>query len=213
MNKIFLDLETTGLNVNKGDRIIEICCININNSNIFHHYLNTEKKISEEAFLIHGINNEFLKNKPYFKEICYDFLNYIRNSILIIHNARFDISFLNYHLNNINLKNINNYCYKIIDTLKISRKIYKNKKNSLEYLCKRFKIDYSKRIKHSALIDVFLLREVYLKLKLILNKFKFLKKKKFDKILRTKKNNIIKKANLKEIKLNNFFFKNYLFFK
>ncbi|QSF25310.1 DNA polymerase III subunit epsilon [Candidatus Nasuia deltocephalinicola] len=209
MNKIFLDIETTGLNPLKGDKIIEISCLKLINFKklYFHHYLNPEKKISIGAYNIHGIDDSFLKNKKKFKDILFQFLNFIKNSKIIIHNAKFDLTFINSELNYLNFKNLNNYCYKIIDTLKISRNFYK-KKNSLENICKRFNIDYSKRIKHSAFIDSYLLYKIYFKLILKIKKIKIinLKFKNKEKYF-SNSNNVFKKSNKKESKLNNFFLK------
>ncbi|ALP69949.1 DNA polymerase III epsilon subunit [Candidatus Nasuia deltocephalinicola] len=174
MNKIFLDVETTGLNSLK-DKIIEICCLKIDYKNykeeLFHFFLNPEINVSKGAYMIHGIDNKFLKNKPLFKEIVIKFLNFIYNSKLIIHNAPFDIGFLNKELNILKFNKINKYCYKIIDTLKLSKKIYKDKKNSLDNLCKKFNFK-NYRKKHSALIDVFLLKKVYYELYKRYNKIK-----------------------------------------
>ncbi|WP_259292836.1 exonuclease domain-containing protein [Candidatus Nasuia deltocephalinicola] len=214
MNKIFLDLETTGLNY-KIDKIIEICCLkktNFDNKEyIFHYYLNPGNiKISKDAYLVHGINSEFLKNKPYFKDIINKFIFFIRNSKIIIHNTNFDLKFLNNELKNKGFKNLNHYCYKIIDTLKISKKIYFNKKNSLKVLCKRFGIDDSKRIKHGAIIDCRLLEEVFINLWIIKNKIEYKININKEKYL-FKNNNLILKANSYNIKFNKFLI-NYINF-
>ncbi len=214
MNKIFLDLETTGLNW-KIDKIIEICCLkktNFDNKEyIFHYYLNPENiKISKGAYLVHGIKNTFLKDKPLFKNIINEFIFFIRNSKIIIHNTNFDLKFLNNELKKSGFKNLNYYCYKIIDTLKISKKIYFNKKNSLKVLCKRFGINDSKRIKHGALIDCRLLEEVFINLWIIKNKIEYkinIKKKKYS----FKNNNLILKSNNYNIKFNKFLI-NYIDF-
>ncbi len=214
MNKIFLDLETTGLNW-KIDKIIEICCLkktNFDNKEyIFHYYLNPENiEISKGAFLIHGIKNTFLKDKPLFKNIINEFIFFIRNSKIIIHNTNFDLKFLNNELKKSGFKNLNYYCYKIIDTLKISKKIYFNKKNSLKVLCKRFGINDLKRIKHGALIDCRLLEEVFINLWIIKNKIEYkinIKKKKYS----FKNNNLILKSNNYNTKFNKFLI-NYIDF-
>ncbi len=214
MNKIFLDLETTGLNW-KVDKIIEICCLkktNFDNKEyIFHYYLNPgDVEISKDAYLIHGIKYIFLKNKNYFKDIIDEFIFFIRNSKIIIHNTNFDLKFLNNELKKNNFKKLNHYCYKIIDTLKISKKIYFNKRNSLKILCKRFGINDSKRIKHSALIDCKLLEQVFINLWIIKNKIEYkfnIKKKKYS----FKNNNLVLKANHYNIKFNKFLI-NYINF-
>ncbi|WP_259286236.1 exonuclease domain-containing protein [Candidatus Nasuia deltocephalinicola] len=214
MNKIFLDIETTGLNW-RIDKIIEICCLkktNFDNKEyIFHYYLNPGNvKISEGAYLVHGIKNIFLKNKPLFKNIINKFIFFIRNSKIIIHNTSFDLKFLNNELKKSGFKNLNYYCYKIIDTLKLSKKIYFNKKNSLKVLCKRFGINDSKRVKHGALIDCRLLEEVFINLWIIKNKIEYkinVKKK----IYFFKNNNLILKSNSYNIKFNKFLI-NYINF-
>lgn len=214
MNKIFLDLETTGLNW-KVDKIIEICCLkktNFDNKEyIFHYYLNPGGiKISKGAYLVHGINYKLLKNKPCFKDIINKFIFFIRNSKIIIHNTNFDLKFLNNELKNNGFKNLNHYCYKIIDTLKISKKIYFNKKNSLKILCKRFGIDDSKRTKHGAVIDCRLLEEVFINLWIIKNKIEYKINIKREKYL-FKNNNLILRANSNNIKFNKFLI-NYINF-
>lgn len=215
MNKIFLDLETTGLNW-KIDKIIEICCLkktNFDNKEyIFHYYLNPGKiEISKDAYLIHGIDKTFLKNKPCFKDIINEFIFFIRNSKIIIHNASFDLKFLNNELKINGFKKLNQYCYKIIDTLKISRKIYFNKRNSLKVLCKRFGIDDSKRVKHGAIIDCRLLEEIFINLWIIKNKISYKIKIKKEKYFFKKNKNLILKANAYNIKFNKFFI-NYINF-
>ncbi len=207
MNKIFLDLETTGLNW-KVDKIIEICCLKKtdfdNNNYIFHYYLNPGNiKISKGAYFVHGIKDNFLKNKPYFKDIINKFIFFIRNSKIIIHNTDFDLKFLNNELKKNGFKNMSNYCYKIIDTLKISKKIYRNKKNSLKILCKRFGINDSKRVKHGAFIDCQLLEEIFINLWMIKNKIEYKIDKKKKKYL-SKNNNLILKASPYNIKYNKF---------
>ncbi|WP_259289119.1 exonuclease domain-containing protein [Candidatus Nasuia deltocephalinicola] len=214
MNKIFLDLETTGLNW-KVDKIIEICCLKKtdfdNKDYVFHYYLNPgNTKISPGAYLVHGINYKFLKNKPKFKDIINKFIFFIRNSKIIIHNTNFDLKFLNNELKNNGFKKLNYYCYKIIDTLKISKKIYFNKKNSLKILCKRFGIDDSRRIKHGAIIDCKLLEEVFINLWIIKNKIEYKINVKKEKYL-FKNNNLILKANSRDIKFNKFLI-NYINF-
>ncbi|MCW5197668.1 DNA polymerase III subunit epsilon [Buchnera aphidicola] len=168
--QIVLDTETTGINSNGkvylNHRIIEIGAIEIINrritKNFFHVYLNPNRLIDKEAYKIHGISDKFLLDKPTFSDIYKNFIQYIKNSQLIIHNSKFDLSFLNYELKllNKNIPEILNYCT-VLDTLKLSRKIFPGKKNSLEALCKRYKINYHRKL-HSAILDAKLLAKVYL---------------------------------------------------
>jgi|TARA_B100001964_G_C14217020_1_gene593287 DNA polymerase-3 subunit epsilon len=166
MFEIILDTETTGLSTTEKHRIVEIGCVELNNqiptNKVFHEYLNPQRKVSEDAYKIHGYSDKFLSNKKIFSEISKDFLNFIKNKKIIIHNAVFDLSFLNYELKLINQKEINKN--NIIDTLEIARQKYPGSQNSLDALCKRFNIDNSKRKKHNALIDCQLLKEVYINL-------------------------------------------------
>ena len=166
MLEVVLDTETTGLSVKEGHRIIEIGCIELDNliptSKKFHCYLNPERKVSEKAFEVHGYTNEFLLTKQKFKEIADDFLSFINNKRLIIHNAEFDLLHLNNELsllgkNKIDKKNV-------IDTLELARDKFPGSSISLDALCKRYRIDNSKRIKHTALIDCELLYKVYINL-------------------------------------------------
>lgn len=169
---IVLDTETTGINSfslpHINHRIIEIGAVEIINrrftGNNFHSYIQPNRLIDPEAYKIHGISNNFLENKPIFKDIVNNFLNYINNSQLVIHNASFDIGFINQELdilNNKNIKTINNFC-SIVDTLKIARKLFPGKKNTLDALCTRYKINISRRNLHSAIIDAQLLGKLYL---------------------------------------------------
>ena len=166
MLEIILDTETTGLSIIEKHRIVEIGCIELNNqiptNKIFHEYLNPKRKVSEDAYKIHGYSDEFLSNKKTFSEIAISFLNFIKNKKIIIHNAAFDLSFLNYELKLINQKVIDKN--NIIDTLEIARQKYPGAQNSLDALCKRFNIDNSRREKHNALMDCQLLKEVYINL-------------------------------------------------
>jgi len=166
MLEVILDTETTGLSVKDGHRVVEIGCIELDNlvptSKKFHCYLNPERKVSEKAFEVHGYANEFLSTKQKFKEIADDFLNFINNKRLIIHNAEFDLLHLNNELsllgkNKINKKNV-------IDTLELARNKFPGSSISLDALCKRYRIDNSKRIQHTALIDCELLYKVYINL-------------------------------------------------
>ncbi len=165
MKEIVLDTETTGISVKDGHRIVEIGCIELDNliptKKNFHYYLNPERKVSEKAFEIHGYTDEFLSNQKKFIEICEEFLNFIKNKRLIIHNAEFDLSHLNNELMLLGKKKIEN---EIIDTLSLARDKYPGSAVSLDALCKRFRIDNSKRVKHTALIDCDLLARVYINL-------------------------------------------------
>ena len=166
MKEIVLDTETTGLSVKEGHRIVEIGCIELDNlvptKNIFHFYLNPERKVSEKAFQVHGYTDEFLSTKQKFIEIADDFLNFIKDKKIIIHNAEFDIGHLNNELSLIGKKKINNST--IIDTLELARNKFPGSGISLDALCKRFRIDNSRREKHTALIDCELLAKVYINL-------------------------------------------------
>ncbi len=165
MKEVILDTETTGLSVKEGHRIVEIGCIELENfvptNNNFHCYLNPERKVSEKALATHGYTDEFLSDKKRFKEIADDFLNYIKGKRLIIHNAEFDLSHLNNELKIIGKDLINN---EIIDTVILARDKFPGSSNSLDALCKRYRIDNSKREKHTALIDCDLLSKVYINL-------------------------------------------------
>ncbi|BBA84628.1 DNA polymerase III epsilon subunit [endosymbiont of Euscepes postfasciatus] len=211
--RIVLDTETTGINKNGiyyiNHKIIEIGAVVIINRKItnkkFHYYLNPNKKISYDAYKVHKISNDFLINKPLFKDICNEFIKFIYGSILIIHNAKFDIDFINYELKLINhkIKNILNIC-KVIDSLDIARKKFPGKKNSLEALCERFKID--KKNLHSAINDSNILAKIFLLLTRGQKKISFkLNNNNNNKILKNNINNEIIKykityANNKEIK-------------
>ena len=166
MKEIVLDTETTGLSVKDGHRIVEIGCIELENlipsKKIFHCYLNPERKVSENALKVHGYTDEFLSDKKKFKEIADDFMSFIHDKKIIIHNAEFDISHLNNELSLINKKKINNE--NIIDTLDIARNKFPGSGISLDALCKRFRIDNSRRVTHTALIDCDLLFKVYINL-------------------------------------------------
>ena len=166
MNEIFLDTETTGLSPKDGDRILEIACIEtkdlIPTKKIFHKLINPERKVSQEAFKVHGFSNDFLQDKQKFKEIADELLEFIEGKKLIIHNAPFDIGFLNSELKKINKKVLD--IKKVDDTLSLARSKFPASSNSLDNLCKRFNIDISRRIKHNALLDCELLREVYINL-------------------------------------------------
>ena len=166
MLEVILDTETTGLSVLEKHRIVEIGCIELKNQiptgKIYHQYINPQRSVSESAYKIHGYSDEFLSNKKIFSEIAESFVNFIKSKKIIIHNASFDLSFLNYELKKIKKKEIDKNL--IIDTLDIARQKYPGSQNSLDALCKRFNIDNSKREKHNALMDCQLLREVYINL-------------------------------------------------
>ena len=167
MKEIVLDTETTGLSVRDGHRIVEIGCIELDNliptKNIFHCYLNPDgKKVDPKAFETHGYSDEFLSTKQKFSEIADNFLDFIKDKKIIIHNAEFDIGHLNNELSLIGKRKINNS--NVIDTLELARNKYPGSGISLDALCKRFRIDNSKREKHTALIDCDLLAKVYINL-------------------------------------------------
>ena len=166
MLEVILDTETTGLSPSQQHRIVEIACIELKDliptNNIFHEYLNPERKVSEDAFKVHGYSNEFLASKKKFSDIADRFLEFIKDKKIIIHNAAFDLSFLNHELGLVNKKKIEKKS--TIDTLEIARQKYPGSQNSLDALCKRLNIDNSKRDKHSALMDCELLKEVYINL-------------------------------------------------
>ena len=165
MKEVILDTETTGLSVKEGHRIVEIGCIELENfiptNNNFHCYLNPERKVSEKALETHGYTDEFLSDKKKFLEIADDFLSYIKGKKLIIHNAEFDLSHLNNELKIAGKDLINN---EIVDTVVLARDKFPGSSNSLDALCKRYRIDNSKREKHTALIDCDLLAKVYINL-------------------------------------------------
>jgi len=166
MKEIVLDTETTGLSVKDGHRIVEIGCIELDNliptSNTFHCYLNPERKVSEKALEVHGYSDEFLSDKKKFREIVDDFLLFIKDKKLIIHNADFDISHLNNELELLGKAKIDKS--NILDTLEIARNKFPGSQVSLDALCKRYRIDNSKREKHTALLDCELLSKVYINL-------------------------------------------------
>ena len=166
MKEIILDTETTGLEVKDGHRIVEIGCVELENqiptNKIFHYYLNPERKVSENAFKVHGYTDDFLSKQKKFSEICDDFLNFIEGKILIIHNADFDLNHLNNELALLDKRKIDRK--NVIDTLELAKDKYPGSQVSLDALCKRFRIDNSKREKHSAIIDCKLLSKVYINL-------------------------------------------------
>jgi|TARA_B100000678_G_scaffold198170_1_gene166337 DNA polymerase III subunit epsilon len=215
MLEVILDTETTGLSTAEKHRIVEIGCIELDNQiptkKIFHEYLNPQRSVSEDAYKVHGYSDKFLSDKKTFSEIAENFLNFLKNKKIIIHNAPFDLSFLNYEFKLIDRKGIDTQ--NVIDTLEIARQKYPGSQNSLDALCKRFNIDNSIRKKHNALVDCQLLKEVYINLvdqkepKLNLENDKILDSK-FENQINKKKNNskIIVKPNNDELKLH----RNYL---
>jgi len=166
MRRVVLDTETTGLNAGLGDRIVELGCIEILNrrttDNHFHRYVNPERKSEEGALKVHGITGEFLQDKPKFREIAAEFLDYIRGAELVIHNAAFDVEFLNLELARIGQPPIEEHCSGVVDSLKLARELHPGKRNSLDALCERYQIDNAHRTLHGALLDAALLAEVYL---------------------------------------------------
>ena len=165
MKEIVLDTETTGISVKEGHRIVEIGCIELDNlvptKNKFHCYLNPERKVSEKAFEVHGYSDSFLSDKMKFREIVDDFIQFIKDKRLIIHNAEFDLSHLNNELKIAGKNKIDN---EVIDTLSLARNKFPGSQISLDALCKRYRIDNSKRVQHTALIDCDLLAKVYINL-------------------------------------------------
>ena len=165
MKEIILDTETTGISVKDGHRIVEIGCIELDNllptNNKFHCYLNPERKVSEKALEIHGYTDEFLSSKKKFKEVVNDFLSFIDGKKLIIHNAEFDLGHLNHELKLVGKDKIKN---EVVDTLALARDKFPGSSISLDALCRRYKIDNSKRTQHTALVDCDLLAKVYINL-------------------------------------------------
>ena len=166
MKEVILDTETTGLDIKDGHRIVEIGCLELDNfvltSKKFHCYLNPERKVSEQALKVHGYTDIFLSSQKKFSEVVDEFLNFIRDKKLVIHNASFDLSHLNNELAILGKSKINEK--NVVDTLELARKKFPGSQNSLDALCKRYKIDNSRRVKHTALIDCELLSKVYVNL-------------------------------------------------
>ena len=166
MSEIFLDTETTGLSFKEGHKIVEIACIEtkdlIRTGKVFHKFINPKRDVPEEAFKIHGFSQKFLSDKEPFDEVADEFLKFTENKKIIIHNAPFDLSFLNGELNLLEKKLIKKV--DVIDSLEIARNKFPGVSNSLDALCKKFNIDLSRRTKHNALLDCELLREVYIHL-------------------------------------------------
>ena len=166
MLEVLLDIETTGLSTTQDHRIVEIGCVELKDqiptNKIFHEYINPQRKVSEEAYKVHGYSDDFLKDKKKFSEIVEKFLDFVKEKKIIIHNADFDLGFINYELKKIKIKPIDKT--NVVDTLELARKKFPGAQNSLDALCKRYNIDNSQRVKHSAIIDCQLLKEVYINL-------------------------------------------------
>tara|TARA_B110000967_G_C18839307_1_gene538502 strand:- start:871 stop:1530 length:660 start_codon:yes stop_codon:yes gene_type:complete len=166
MHEVFLDTETTGLSFREGHKIVEIACIEtkdlIPTGNVFHRLINPKRSMPEEAFKVHGFSEEFLKDKETFDKISDPLLNFIKEKKIIIHNASFDLGFLDGELSSIRKEKINKKL--VIDSLEVARNKFPGTSNSLDALCRKFNIDLSRRSKHNALLDCELLREVYINL-------------------------------------------------
>ncbi len=166
MNEVFLDTETTGLSFRDGHKVVEIACIEtkdlIATGKVFHKLINPKRVVPEEAFKIHGFSQEFLSDKETFDQVAEEFLSFIKDKKIIIHNASFDLGFLDGELGSIQKEKINKKL--VIDSLEVARNKFPGTSNSLDALCKRFNIDLSRRLKHNALLDCELLREVYINL-------------------------------------------------
>ena len=166
MRQIFLDTETTGLEHKLGHRIIEIAGVEMRNRRLtnrhFHRYLNPERDIDAGALSVHGISREFLLDKPRFADIAPEFLDYVRGAELVIHNAAFDVGFLNAELALLDMAPIDTVCHSVCDTLRMAKELHPGKKNNLNALCDRYGVDNSHRTLHGALLDAEILAEVYL---------------------------------------------------
>ena len=168
MRQAMLDTETTGLDPKLGHRIIEIAAVEMVNrrltGNHYHCYLNPDREIDAGAQQVHGISAEFLQDKPRFKDVVEEFIAYVNGAELVIHNAPFDVGFLNHELGMIQRERINHFCPSVIDTLKMAKEVHPGQKNNLDALCRRYQVDNSARTLHGALLDAELLAEVYLAL-------------------------------------------------
>lgn len=168
MRQIFLDTETTGLNPESGDRIVEIGCIEMVNRRLTgenrHLYLNPERKGSEEAIKVHGLTDAFLADKPRFAEVAEDLIDFLEGAEIIIHNAAFDVGFLNAELKRLGRQPFHTVAAKVTDTLLMAREMFPGKANSLDALCRRLEVDNTHRTVHGALLDAGLLAEVYIRL-------------------------------------------------
>ena len=218
MNEIFLDTETTGLSPNDKHKIVEIACIETNDltptKKVFHKIINPQRDVPEGAFKVHGISTEFLKDKETFDKVGDEFLEFIQDRKIIIHNASFDLGFLNYELRLVRKKEIKRD--NIIDSLEVARGKFPGISNSLDALCRRFGIDLSRRKKHNALLDCELLREVYINLldakepKLIFSNNGNRDDKEYNKIINKKYCKTVVQPTPEEIKLHNVFLKKEL---
>lgn len=166
MRQVVLDTETTGLDFRLGDRVIEIGCVELLNRKLtgqrFHRYINPEREVEAGALAVHGLSNEFLQDKPRFGEIVAEFLDFIQGAELVIHNAAFDVGFLNHELALLEAPPLEEACRGVVDTLNLARELHPGRRNSLDALCERYAIDHSGRTLHGALLDAELLAEVFL---------------------------------------------------
>jgi DNA polymerase-3 subunit epsilon len=166
MRQIVLDTETTGLSAENGDRIIEIGCVELLGRKItgnhFHHYINPQRDSHEDALKVHGISNEFLRDKPGFEVIAADFLSFIAGAEIIIHNAAFDIGFINKELERLNMGRLSDHVLGVTDTLSMAKEMFPGKRNSLDALCDRLGVNNAARTLHGALLDAELLADVYI---------------------------------------------------
>ena len=166
MRQVVLDTETTGLNAKQGDRVIEIGCVELRNrrltGNDWHRYVNPERESADGALAVHGLDDEFLRDKPKFVDIAAEFAEYIRGAELIIHNAIFDVEFLDLELARAGIGPVDKLCSAVFDTLKLARELHPGKRSSLDALCERYAVDNSHRTLHGALLDARLLADVYL---------------------------------------------------
>ena len=166
MRQIFLDTETTGLDPKQGHRVVEVAGVEMFNRRLtgkhFHRYLNPEREMDARAQEIHGLSDDFLADKPKFREIAQEFLEFVSGSELVIHNAPFDVSFLDSELGLVGMPQIRNHCPNVVDTLALAKELHPGKRNNLDALCERYGVNHSKRTLHGALLDAELLAEVYL---------------------------------------------------
>ena len=197
MNEVFLDTETTGLSFKEGHKIVEIACIEtkdlVTTGKVFHRLINPERDVPDDAFKVHGYSRDFLSDKDTFEKVADDFLDFVKNKKIIIHNASFDLGFLNGELNILKRDLIEKNL--VIDSLDVARNKFPGVSNSLDALCKRFNIDLSRRIKHNALLDCELLREVYINLLDV-------KEPKFNLSLTNSEQDLHKKVNYNKCVLN-----------
>lgn len=166
--QVILDTETTGLNANSGDRLVEIGAVEVIDRKLtgrrFHVYLNPQRDMPAEAQAVHGLSSSFLKDKPLFKEVAKDFLEFIKDSEVVIHNAPFDVGFLNWHLKQEKLGDLAQHVHSVTDTLAIAKSVWQGKRNSLDAICDRLGVDRSGRVLHGALLDAEILADVYIEM-------------------------------------------------